>query len=145
MPVFFVILFHLAQDLIPALGVQAGGGLVQHEDAGLHGHDARHGHPALLAAGQLKGAAFQKGLVQADKGGCFVHPLVDLGFVQAHVLGAKGDVFIAGLLKQLVLRVLEHQTGEETEIPDFFRARPTGRGHQYKFCRWWACSGRSCG
>ena len=42
--------------------------------AGLHGHDARHGHPALLAAGQLKGAAFQQGLVQADKGGGFVHP-----------------------------------------------------------------------
>ena len=53
-----------------------------------------------------------------------MHPLVDLGLVQAHVLGAKGDIFIAGLLKQLVLRVLEHQTGEETEISYFFGLGP---------------------
>ena len=45
---------------------------------------------------------------------------VYLGFVQAHVLGAKGDVLVAGLLKQLVFRVLEHQPGEEAEIPDLF-------------------------
>ena len=53
-----------------------------------------------------------------------MHPPVDLGLVQPHVSGAKGDILIACLLKQLVLRVLEHQTGEETEFPDLFRLGP---------------------
>ena len=53
-----------------------------------------------------------------------MHAAVDLGFVQTHVLGAKGDVLIAGLLEQLVFRILEHQTGEEAEIPDLLRVGP---------------------
>ena len=56
----FVVLLHLAEDVVPSLRVKAGGGLVQHKDAGLHGHHARHRHPALLTAGKLKGAALQK-------------------------------------------------------------------------------------
>ena len=49
---------------------------------------------------------------------------VDLRLVQPHVLGAKGDVLVAGLLEQLVLRVLEHQTRQEAEISYLFRLGP---------------------
>ena len=119
-----MVLLHLGKDIVPSLRVKTGGGLVQHKDAGLHGHHARHRHPALLTAGQLKGAALQKRRVQAHKVCGFVDAAVYLGFVQAHVLGAKGDVFVAGLLKQLVFRVLEHKAGEEAEIPDLFRVCP---------------------
>ena len=49
---------------------------------------------------------------------------VYFGFVQAHIFRAKGDVLVAGLLKQLVFRVLEHKAGEEAEIPDLFRVCP---------------------
>ena len=53
-----------------------------------------------------------------------MHAAVDLGFVQTHVLGAERDIFITGLLEQLVLRVLEYQTGEEAEVSDLLRVFP---------------------
>ena len=84
-----MVVLDFGQDLVPAFGVQTGGRLVQHEDAGLHGHDARHRHAALLAAGQFKGAALQQGLVQADKAGGLVDAAVDLGLVQPMFLGPK--------------------------------------------------------
>ena len=107
------------EDAVPALGVEAGRRLVQHQDAGLHRHDAGHRHPALLAARQLEGAAVQQGLVQAHEAGGLPHPAVDLLFLQAHVFGAEGDVLIAGLLEQLVLGVLEHQPRQKAEVPYF--------------------------
>ena len=119
-----MVFLHLGKDIVPSLRVKTGGGLVQHKDAGLHGHDAGHRHPALLTAGQFKGAALQKRRVQAHKVCGFVDAAVYLGLVQPHVLGAKGDVLVAVLLKQLVFRVLEHKPGEEAEIPDLFRVCP---------------------
>ena len=50
--------------------------------------------------------------------------LIDLRLVEAHILRAEGDVLIACFLKELVLWVLEHQTRQETEIPDLFRFGP---------------------
>ena len=43
------------------------------------------------------------------------HALVD---------GAEGDVLVHRLLKQLVLRVLEHQPHLEADVPDLLRLRP---------------------
>ena len=120
----FVVVLHLGQDLIPSLGVEAGRRLVQDEDTGLHGHNARHGHAALLSAGQLKGAALQQRFIEADEFCRLVDALIDLRLVEAHILRAEGDVLIARFLKELVLRVLEHQTRQETEIPDLFRLGP---------------------
>ena len=62
-----------------------------------------------MAAGELKGGLVQLVVPQAHKVGRRPHPPVDLLLVQPHVLGAEGDVLIHGLLKELVLRVLEHQ------------------------------------
>jgi len=119
-----MVVLHFREDLISALGVEARRRLVQHEDAGLHGHDAGHGHTALLTAGQLERAALQKRFIEADEPGRLVDARVDLRLVQPHVLGAKGDVLVAGLLEQLVLRVLEHQTRQEAEISYLFRLGP---------------------
>ena len=44
--------------------------------------------------------------------------------LQAHVLGAEGNIFIDGFLEQLVLRVLEHQTHPETGLSGQFLVRP---------------------
>ena len=55
--------------------------------------------------------------------GC-AHALVNLGLRQFHVGRAVGNVLRDGLLEQLVLRVLEHQTGEEAEVPDLLRIFP---------------------
>ena len=44
-------------------------------------------------------------------------PLVDLRLVQLHILRAIGDVRADGLLKQLVLRVLEHKAHLGADLP----------------------------
>ena len=83
----------------------------------MHGHNARNRHAALLPAGKFKRAFLQQFVRKTDKGGGLLHAAVDLGFVQPHVAGAVGDVLGAGLLKQLVLRVLHDQTHLEAERP----------------------------
>ena len=87
------------------------------EHLGLHSDDSGNGHPALLAAGQLKGGLLQLLIPQAHEARGLPHPAVHLGLVQPHVLGAEGDVLIDGLLKQLVLRVLEYQPHLEPGLP----------------------------
>ena len=47
---FLMVVPDLAQDRVAALGVQTGSGLVQHQHAGVHGHDARNRNAALLPA-----------------------------------------------------------------------------------------------
>ena len=105
----------LAQDRVAALGVQTGGGLVQHQHAGVHGHDARNRNAALLPARKLKRAFFQQLIGQADERGGLPDAALDLGLVQAHVARAVGDVAGAGLLKQLVLGVLHDKADEKAE------------------------------
>ena len=48
--------------------------------------------------------------VEADKVHGLAHALFDLGRRQAHILRAEGDILGDGLLKELVLGVLEDQT-----------------------------------
>ena len=106
----------VAQNLSGSGGVQSGGGLVQNEHLGLHGDDPRNGHPALLAAGQVEGRLLQGVVGQAHKAGGLAHPAVHLGLVQPHVGGAEGNVPVHRLLKELVLRVLEHQAHLEAHL-----------------------------
>ena len=119
-----VIVPDVAQDGLHSHRVQPGGGLVQNEHPGLHGDAPRDGPPPLLAAGELKGGLFQLVVPQSHEAGGLPHPAVHLPLVQPHVFRAEGDVLVDGLLKELVLRVLEHQTRQETEIPDLFRFGP---------------------
>ena len=46
------------EHVAPALGVQSGGGLVQHQHMRAHRQHARHRHPAHLPAGKLEGRFF---------------------------------------------------------------------------------------
>ena len=57
---FFVVVLDLAQNRVAALGVQARGGFVQHQHAGVHGHNARNRNAALLPTRKLEGAFFQQ-------------------------------------------------------------------------------------
>ena len=107
----------IGQDTLPAHRIQTGSGLVENQHVRLHGDHAGNGHPALLTAGQLKGRFLQVFLGNAHESGSPAYPLVDLLFGQSHVLGAEGDVQIGGLLKQLVLRILEHQAHPESGLP----------------------------
>ena len=46
----------------------------------------------------------------------FAHALVNLGLRQLHVGRAVGNILCDGLLEQLVLRILEHQTDAEARF-----------------------------
>ena len=83
----------------------------------MHGHNARNRHAALLPAGKFKRAFLQQLVGKANESSGLLHAAVDLGFVQPHVARAVGDVLGAGLLKQLVLRVLHDQAHLEAERP----------------------------
>ena len=114
----------VAQDGLHSHRVQPGGGLVQNEHPGLHGDDPRDGHPPLLAAGELKGGLFQLVVPQSHEAGGLPHPAVHLPLVQPHVFRAEGDVLVDGLLKELVLRVLEHQPHLEPSLTSALGIRP---------------------
>ena len=83
----------------------------------IHIYNARNRHAALLPAGKFKRAFLQQLVGKADESSSLLHAAVDLSFVQPHVARAVGDVLGAGLLKQLVLRVLHDQAHLEAERP----------------------------
>ena len=99
----------VAQNGFHAHRVQTGGGLVQHQNGGLHGDDAGNGDPALLAAGELEGGLFQHRVGKPHKGCGVPDPTVNLRLVKPHVAGAEGDILVNRLLKELVLRILKDQ------------------------------------
>ena len=119
-----VVIPDIGHQVLPAGRVQSGGGLVQHQHLGLHGDDARQGHPALLTAGELKGGFFQLVIPDAHQAGRLPDAGIQLIPPLAHVGGAKSDVLVYGLLEQLIFRILEHQAHLKAHIPDLFRLRP---------------------
>ena len=119
-----MVFLNLAQNGVPALRVKTGGGFVQHQHTGVHRHHAGDGHPAFLAAGQLKGAFFQQFIAQPHELRGLLDAAGHLRIVQPHVFGAVGDVPCAGLLKQLVFGVLHHQSHQKAEVPQIFPLRP---------------------
>ena len=134
-----MVVVDVLQDVLHTHRVQPGGGFVQNEHGGLHGDDARDGHPALLAAGELEGGLLQHLVLQAHKLGGLPYPAIDLPRVQPHIPGAEGDVLVYRLLKQLVLRVLEDQPHLEAGLPGAllgfpdvapFKQDPAGGGLQ---------------
>ena len=68
------------------------------------------------AAGELQRGEGEQTLVHTGKAGAKAHMLIDLSVGQAHVLRPEGDVPVNRFLKQLVLRILEHQTHTEADI-----------------------------
>ena len=98
-----------SKNAVSALGVQACRGLVQNQHIRFHGNDAGNGHPALLAAGEVKGGLLQMLLGHPHKGRRLPDPPLDLLRRQTHVLGAKGNVLVHSLFKKLILRVLKYQ------------------------------------
>ena len=94
-------------DLVPAMGVQHGGGFVHDHAAGLHGDDTRDGHPLFLSAGEeVRGVG---GVVaHAHHGQGLVHPAANLRRGHAQVLRGKGHVLFHHVGHNLVVRVLEN-------------------------------------
>ena len=71
------------QHIFPALRVQPGGRLVQHQNFRPHGQYPGHGNPAHLASGQLEGRFFRNaGLRKAHPFQGFHDPFFDFLFTQ---------------------------------------------------------------
>jgi hypothetical protein len=89
----------------------------QDQHVGPHGDDAGDGHSAFLPAGELKRRFFEHLFRDAHKTGRFINPLPDLIVGELHVFRAEGDVFVYGVFKELVFRVLKDQSDTEPDRP----------------------------
>ena len=108
-------------------------------DAGLHGHHTRHPLPALTAGQRFRGRIPKRARSAQESLRLQVDAAVYLGFVQTHVLGAKGDVFVAGLLKRLFGYWNTSPVKSQIRIfsQDAHRSRPSMK---IFFAAWWAYS-----
>ena len=95
---------------LPAAGrVEPRGRLIEHEHLRTHRDDARDGYAPLLPARELQRGALEQLLIDAGEARGLTHAAVDLLLGELHVRRAEGDVLIHRLLKELVLRILEHE------------------------------------
>lgn len=89
-------------------GVELGGGLVEHQHLGLHGHDRRQVQQLLLPAGEGVDVPVEP-VLNAEKAGHLRHPAADLGGGQPQVFQPEGQ-FVPHLVgHQLGIGVLLHK------------------------------------
>ena len=114
------------EDLLPAHGVQHGGGLVQDDAVRLHGDDAGDGHPLLLSAGkEVRRVADELPHAHIPEG--IIHPAADLLRGDAQVLRGEGHVLLHHVGNDLVVRVLKdhaHPLADGEKVPLVLRVHP---------------------
>ena len=99
---------HDAHDGAASAHVEQGAGLVEDEQARLHGERAGDGDALLLAAGEACGVGLGEG-AHGDAVELAADAALDLGGLDAEVLGAEGDVVLHDRGDDLVVGVLEHE------------------------------------
>ena len=99
---------HDAHDGAASAHVEQGAGLVEDEQARLHGERAGDGDALLLAAGEARGVGLGEG-AHGDAVELAADAALDLGGLDAEVLGAEGDVVLHDRGDDLVVGVLEHE------------------------------------
>ncbi len=105
--------------------VQAGGGLIQHHQLGLHRQDAGNGHALLLSKTQLLNGAIPQPLnVQRLEGLLDPHPCFIRG--EALIQGAERDILKHRRRKELTLGLLQDQSHLGSPRPQ----RLAGIGHR---------------
>ncbi len=87
------------------LGIQVGRGLVQNENLRVHGKNGGQGGPLLLAVAQMVGSLVAEGL-ETDGLQGLSSPELPLIRGQPLVVGAESDVFVQGVAKKLIVRIL---------------------------------------
>jgi hypothetical protein len=87
------------------LGVQIGRRLIQHKDLRVHGENSGQGGPLLLAVAQMVGSLVPEGLEPHGLQG-LSNPDLRLFRRQTLVVRSESDVFIQGVTKELIVRVL---------------------------------------
>ena len=101
--------------LLPAPGVQHGGGFVQNQAVRPHGHHACNGHALLLAAGQVVGCPLPE-LVDAGHLHGLIHSAAHLVRRHTQVLQRKGHILFHHGGHDLVIRVLEHHAHRLADV-----------------------------
>ena len=87
----------------------------------LHGNHARDGHPALLPAGELEGGLLQQIVAAGPRSSAASRTRRSISSsVRPMFVGAEGDVLVDRLLKELILRILEHQPHLEAHVRVIF-------------------------
>ena len=99
----------LSQNLVPALRIQAGSGLVQDQHIRFHCQDSRDSHSPLLSAGQIKGRLAVVFLSDPHKLQRASGPSFHLFRGKPQIFRAEADIREYVDLKKLVFRILEHQ------------------------------------
>ena len=89
-------------------GVQLGGGLVQHQHLGVHGHHRGQVEKLLFSAGQLLHLPV-KPVLEAKIAGHLRHPKPHVAQLQPQVLQAEGHLVPYLIGDQLLLGILHHK------------------------------------
>ena len=110
------VIFNIFKQTLTCLGIKSRGRLVQHQHTGAHRNHTRNGNAALLSAGQLQRRLIEQILANANKPCRFADTLVHLLSLQLLIFGTEGDISIDRLFKQLIFRILEHQTNLEAHV-----------------------------
>ena len=105
----------VCKDLAAPGGVKPRHRLIEHEHLRLHGHHARNRDAALLPAGKIERGRLEERFIDSGKLCAEADMLVHLPLVQSHVFRTERNVTVNRLFKELVFRVLEHQTDTEPD------------------------------
>ena len=106
----FLKITDLIQNFIPASWVKSCRRLVQNQHFRIHSQYAGNGHTTLLTAGQFKRRTFIIFFSHANHTEGFLRPFLSLFFTAPQILRTKAHIRQHIDLKELMLRVLEHQS-----------------------------------
>ena len=93
-----------------AFRIQSGSRFIQNQHIGFHCNHTGDGHTALLPAGEVKRRFFEQFPLEADKARGTVDAAFQFRSGDSLILWTEGNILEAGLLKELILRILEHQS-----------------------------------
>ena len=102
-------LSHCLQHLFASIGIQHGSGLIQHNAPGVHGHNARDGHPLFLAAGQLIGRLTPVG-GHPHRLQALIHPFPDILCGNPQIFRSEPHIFFHHISDNLIIRILKYHS-----------------------------------
>ena len=108
----------LIQNLISALRVQTSRRLIQNQKGRIHRQDSRDRHPAFLSSGQLKRRFFIIAFIQPYMLQSLFRALLTFFRRKSLILWSETDVGKNVCLKQLMFRILKHQSHMTAQFPE---------------------------
>ena len=123
-PSLALISAYSAEDLLSAARVKPRCRLIEDKHLGLHCDNTGYRRAALLSPGEVKRAAREDIVVDADKPRGIAYSAVYLRLIEPHILRTEGDITIYRLLKELILGVLKYESDAKAHVSYLFRILP---------------------